>query len=39
MLTGELKGILIEKINKFLSVHQEKREQVRKNLDDYMMKD
>ena len=39
MLTGELKGILIEKINKFLSVHQEKREQVRKNIDNYLMKD
>jgi len=39
MLTGELKGILIEKINKFLSVHQEKREQARKNLDEYLMKD
>ena len=39
MLTGELKAILIEKINDFLSIHQEKREQVRKNIDDYMMKD
>ena len=39
MLTGELKAILIEKINNFLSIHQEKREQVRKNIDDYMMKD
>ena len=39
MLTGELKGILIEKINTFLSVHQEKREQARKNIDDYLMKD
>jgi tryptophanyl-tRNA synthetase len=39
MLTGELKAILIEKINDFLSIHQEKREQIRKNIDDYMMKD
>ena len=39
MLTGELKAILIEKINDFLSVHQEKREQVRKNIDAYMMRD
>ena len=39
MLTGELKGILIEKINEFLSVHQEKREEARKYLDDYLMKD
>ena len=39
MLTGELKAILIEKINGFLSIHQEKREEARKNIDDYMMKD
>tara|TARA_B100001146_G_scaffold224700_1_gene243649 strand:+ start:2170 stop:3279 length:1110 start_codon:yes stop_codon:yes gene_type:complete len=39
MLTGELKAILIEKINKFLSAHQEKREQARKNIDEYMLKD
>ena len=39
MLTGELKGILIEKINTFLSVHQEKREEARKNIDDYLMRD
>nr|AIE93450.1 hypothetical protein [uncultured marine thaumarchaeote AD1000_36_B08]AIF23062.1 hypothetical protein [uncultured marine thaumarchaeote SAT1000_12_G09] len=30
MLTGELKSILIEKINEFLSVHQQKREEARK---------
>ena len=39
MLTGELKAILIEKINNFLSIHQEKREEARKNIDAYMMKD
>ena len=39
MLTGELKGILIEKINEFLSAHQEKREHIRKNIDDYLFKD
>ena len=39
MLTGELKAILIEKINNFLSLHQEKREEARKNIDAYMMKD
>ena len=39
MLTGELKAILIEKINKILSAHQEKREQARKNIDEYMLKD
>ena len=39
MLTGELKSILIEKINAFLSVHQQKREEARKNIDDYLLKD
>ena len=39
MLTGELKAILIEKINAFLSVHQQKREEVRKNIDNYLMQD
>ena len=39
MLTGELKSILIEKINEFLSVHQQKREEARKNIDEYMLKD
>ena len=39
MLTGELKAILIEKINDFLSTHQEKREQARNNIDNYLLKD
>ena len=39
MLTGELKLILIEKINEFLSVHQQKREEARKNIDQYLLKD
>ena len=39
MLTGELKAILIEKINEFLLVHQQKREEARKNIDDYLLKD
>jgi len=39
MLTGELKSILIEKINEFLSVHQQKREEARKNIDQYLLKD
>ena len=39
MLTGELKSILIEKINEFLSLHQEKREEARKNIDDYLLED
>ena len=39
MLTGELKLILIEKINEFLSIHQQKRQEARKNIDEYMLKD
>jgi len=39
MLTGELKQILIEKINKFLSSHQEKREKARDQLDKFLLKD
>ncbi len=39
MLTGELKSILIEKINGFLSSHQQKREIARKNINDYLLKD
>ena len=30
MLTGELKAILIEKINSFLKIHQQKREEAKK---------
>ena len=29
MLTGELKAILIEKINSFLKIHQQKREEAK----------
>ena len=39
MLTGELKQILIEKINKFLASHQEKREKARDQLDKFLLKD
>ena len=39
MLTGELKQILIEKINKFLASHQEKREKARNQLDKFLLKD
>lgn len=38
MLTGELKSILIEKINEFLSSHQEKREKAKDKLDDFLYK-
>jgi tryptophanyl-tRNA synthetase len=37
MLTGELKAILIEKINDFLKVHQEKREKARDQLDKFLL--
>lgn len=36
MLTGELKVILIEKINKFLEVHQEKREKAKDQIDKFL---
>ena len=37
MLTGELKAILIEKINGFLAVHQQKREEARGRLDEFLL--
>jgi len=39
MLTGELKQLLIEKINKFLAAHQQKREKARDQLDEFLLKD
>ena len=39
LLTGELKSILIEKINEFLKSHQEKREQAKEQLDKFLLKD
>ena len=39
MLTGELKEILIEKINQFLATHQQKREMARDRLDQFLFKD
>jgi len=39
MLTGELKSILIEKINDYLKLHQEKREKAREQLDKFLLKD
>ena len=39
LLTGELKAILIEKLNKFLVKHQEKREKARDKLDKFLLKD
>jgi len=39
LLTGELKSILIEKINAFLKLHQEKREKAKEQLDKFLLKD
>jgi len=39
MLTGELKQILIDKLNAFLKEHQRKREQARKVIDKFMLRD
>jgi len=39
MLSGEIKAILIEKINGFLAVHQKKREEAKKKLDKFIIKD
>jgi tryptophanyl-tRNA synthetase len=36
LLSGELKAILIEKINMFLAVHQEKRENAREKIDQFL---
>ena len=35
MLTGELKAILIEKINEFLAIHQEKREKAKNQIEQF----
>ena len=39
MLTGELKAILIEKINSFLKIHQQKREEAKKSLSKFLLSD
>ena len=39
MLTGELKAILIEKINEFLKTHQEKREKAKDQLEKFLFED
>jgi tryptophanyl-tRNA synthetase len=36
LLSGELKAILIEKINEFLAVHQEKREKAKSQIDQFL---
>ena len=39
MLTGELKAILIEKINGFLDAHQKRREEARGRLEEFLFED
>ncbi|MBI5147124.1 MAG: tryptophan--tRNA ligase [Thaumarchaeota archaeon] len=39
LLTGELKAILIEKVNAFLKVHQEKREKAKSQMDKFLFED
>jgi len=39
MLTGELKHILIDKVNAFLKKHQAEKERAKKNLDKFILKD
>jgi len=39
LLTGELKEILIEKINSFLKKHQQEREKAKKQIDKFIFKD
>jgi len=39
LLTGELKAILIEKLNNFLKEHRKKREKAKKQIDKFMVKD
>ncbi len=38
LLTGELKNILIDKINKFLKEHQKRREKAKKQIDKFLFK-
>ncbi len=38
LLSGELKAILIDKINEFLKEHQKKRESAKKNIDKFLFK-
>ncbi len=39
LLTGELKAMTIDKINRFLGDHQKKREQAKDRLPDFLVKD
>ena len=37
LLSGELKSILIEKINEFLKTHQEKREKAKQQIEQFLL--
>ena len=37
LLSGELKAILIEKINAFLKIHQEKREKAKQQIQQFLL--
>ena len=37
LLSGELKEILIEKINEFLKTHQEKREKAKQQIEQFLL--
>ena len=37
LLSGELKAILIEKINEFLKIHQEKREKAKQQIEQFLL--
>jgi len=39
LLSGELKAILIEKVNDFLEKHRERKEKVKDNIEDYLIRD
>jgi tryptophanyl-tRNA synthetase len=39
MLSGEMKQICIEKVNKFLAEHQKKREEAKKKLNEFLLKE
>lgn len=39
MLSGEMKQVLVEKLNGFLAGHQERRERAKDSIEDYMLRD
>jgi tryptophanyl-tRNA synthetase len=39
LLTGELKQILIDKLNEFLAEHQKRREKAKDRIEEFMLRD